>query len=107
MEGTGTLATAVVDGVASLEDGVWQIAGVLVTGDLLAAERALQQVLRAVGGAVASAVLAQRAPPALLRVRDRGLVLRVASSSSRASHIPHPCKKSAKLASEMCRSATC
>ena len=61
MERTRILAAAIAEGVARLEAGVWANGDVLLGGDLLTGERALQQVLRPVGGAVASAVLAARA----------------------------------------------
>jgi hypothetical protein len=61
MERTRVVATAVVEGVAALEAGVWAIHEALLDGDLLTAERALQQTLRQVGGAVLSAVLQGRA----------------------------------------------
>ena len=57
MERTRILATAVADGAAALEAGLWAAVEVLLTGDLLAGERALQQVLRQVGSAVEGVVL--------------------------------------------------
>ncbi len=61
MERTGIVAAAIAEGVASLEAGLWELGERVLGADLLTGERALQQVLRAVGGAVASVVLAQRA----------------------------------------------
>ena len=61
MERTGILAAAIAAGVAALEAGVWASGEALLAGDLLTGERALQQVLRQVGRAVESSVLAQRA----------------------------------------------
>jgi hypothetical protein len=48
-ERTGILA-AVTDGVAALEASVWSLAEVLVTGDLLVAERALQRLRSGLAG---------------------------------------------------------
>lgn len=61
MERTGVMAVAVADRAAALEAGLWRSAPVLRQGSLLEAERALQQVARAVMGVVASVVLADRA----------------------------------------------
>jgi len=61
MERTGILAEAIAAGVAALEAGVWASREALLAGDLLTGERALQRVLRQVGSAVESSVLAQRA----------------------------------------------
>lgn len=61
MERTRILATAVADGAAALEAGLWAVVEVLLPGDLLAGERALQQVLRQVGSAVEGVVLQARA----------------------------------------------
>ena len=61
MERTGILAAAIAEGVATLEAGLREIGETVLQSDLLTGERALQQVLRAVGSAVESVVLAQRA----------------------------------------------
>ena len=58
MERTGIVAAAIAEGVASLEAGLWECGERLLGADLLTGERALQQVLRTVGSAVASVVLA-------------------------------------------------
>jgi hypothetical protein len=71
MARTGIVATAGAEGAAALEAGLWRIATVLLEGSLLEGERALQQVLREVGSAVASVVLAARAAAALGRTGAR------------------------------------
>jgi hypothetical protein len=61
VERTEIVVAAVRDAVAVLEAAVWQAAPVLLDGDLLAAERALQRVGRQALGTLTSRVLAARA----------------------------------------------
>lgn len=61
MEGTASLASVVVDAAARLEALVLRETALFGTGDLLAMERRLQQILRQVGSVLISGVLTQRA----------------------------------------------
>lgn len=61
MEGTRTMVAVVAEAVATLEEGLGAVAAVLEGADLLALERCLQQVLRAVGSVLVSGILNQRA----------------------------------------------